>query len=55
MRRRARWTGTAMALLARLSGVPVDGAVAWARLNYRPGAVETPWQRRFVRLTDLDR
>ncbi len=48
-------TGTAMALLARLAGVPADGAVAWVRAHYRSGAVETPWQRRFVRLADLDR
>jgi len=47
-------TGTAIALLARLSGVPAEDAVAWVRLHYRPGAVETPWQRRFVRRVDLD-
>ena len=38
-------TGTAIALLARLFGVPADDAVTWARLRYRPDAVETPWQR----------
>ncbi len=47
-------TGTAIALLARLSGVPAEEAVPWARLHYRPGAVETPWQRRFVRRVELD-
>lgn len=42
-------TGTALAVLAVLSGVPTDDAVAWVRAHYRPGAVETPWQRRWVR------
>lgn len=46
-------TGTALALLARLSGVPAHEAVAWTREHYRPEAVETPWQRRFVRTVDL--
>ena len=41
-------TGTAIALLARLAGIPAAEAVAWARANYRDHAVETPWQRRFV-------
>lgn len=48
-------TGTAIALLARLAGVPAPEAVAWTRARYRPGAVETPWQRRFVASIDLDR
>lgn len=47
-------TGTAIALLARLSGVAAEDAVSWARLHYCPGAVETPWQRRFVRRVELD-
>lgn len=47
-------TGTAIALLARMAGVPAADAVAWTRAHYRAGAVETPWQRRFVRLADLD-
>lgn len=41
-------TGTALAVLAALSGVPQDEAVAWVRAHYRPRAVETPWQRRWV-------
>lgn len=46
-------TGTALALLARLAGVPATGAVDWVREHYRPRAVETPWQRRFVRRVRL--
>ncbi|MFD9500050.1 protein-tyrosine phosphatase family protein [Streptomyces sp. NPDC060035] len=42
-------TGTALACLAVLDGVPADEAVAYVRRHYHPGAVETPWQRRFVR------
>lgn len=41
-------TGTAIALLAILSGVEPAHAVPWVRENYRPAAVETPWQRRWV-------
>lgn len=41
-------TGTALALLACMSGVPACDAVAWVRKHYRRGAVETPWQRRWV-------
>jgi len=41
-------TGTALACLAVLDGVPADEAVAFVRKNYRPRAVETPGQRRFV-------
>ena len=41
-------TGTALAFLAVLDGVPADQAVAWVRERYDPRAVETPWQRRFV-------
>jgi len=41
-------TGTALACLAVLDGVPADEAVRFVRTHYRPGAVETPWQRRFV-------
>jgi protein-tyrosine phosphatase len=46
-------TGTALAILARHAGVPADEAVAWVRSAYRRGAVETPWQRRFVRTVPL--
>jgi protein-tyrosine phosphatase len=41
-------TGTALACLAVLDGVPGREAVAYVREHYLPGAVETPWQRRFV-------
>ncbi|GAB2522586.1 protein-tyrosine phosphatase family protein [Nocardiopsis aegyptia] len=41
-------TGTALACLAVLDGVPADEAVAYVRAHYLSGAVETPWQRRFV-------
>lgn len=41
-------TGTVLALMAVLSGVPVNEAVSWVRTHYRPRAVETPWQRRWV-------
>ena len=41
-------TGTALAILARLAGVPGDDAVEWVRASYRAKAVETPQQRRFV-------
>jgi hypothetical protein len=42
-------TGTALACLAVLDGVPAAEAVAFVRRHYHPRAVETPWQRRFVR------
>jgi hypothetical protein len=42
-------TGTALACLAVLDGVPAERAVAWVRAHYRPRAVETPGQARFVR------
>lgn len=42
-------TGTALACLAVLDGVPPGDAVAYVRAQYHPGAVETPWQRRYVR------
>jgi protein-tyrosine phosphatase len=41
-------TGTALACLAVLDGVPADEAVAYVRKHYDRRAVETPWQRRFV-------
>jgi protein-tyrosine phosphatase len=41
-------TGTALACLAVLDGVPATEAVAFVRANYRPRAVETPGQRRLV-------
>ncbi|WP_329339430.1 protein phosphatase [Streptomyces sp. NBC_00663] len=42
-------TGTALACLAVLDGVPPAEAVAYVRAHYHRGAVETPWQRRYVR------
>lgn len=42
-------TGTALACLAVLDGVPPDEAVAFVRAHYDRHAVETPWQRRYVR------
>ncbi|GAB2752004.1 protein-tyrosine phosphatase family protein [Streptomyces bullii] len=42
-------TGTALACLAVLDGVPAEQAVAYVRRNYDRHAVETPWQRRYVR------
>jgi hypothetical protein len=42
-------TGTALAVLAVLDGVPPAQAVAFVRAGYHPRAVETPWQRRWVR------
>ncbi|MFC7535001.1 protein phosphatase [Actinoplanes sp. GCM10030250] len=41
-------TGTALACLAVLDGVPPALAVAFVRREYHPHAVETPWQRRYV-------
>ncbi|MEV1047471.1 protein-tyrosine phosphatase family protein [Streptomyces sp. NPDC049916] len=42
-------TGTALACLAVLDGVSPADAVAFVRRGYHPRAVETPWQRRYVR------
>jgi hypothetical protein len=42
-------TGTALACLAVLDGVPAAGAVSYVRAHYSRHAVETPWQKRFVR------
>jgi hypothetical protein len=41
-------TGTALACLAVLDGVPAAQAVGYVRRHYHRRAVETPWQRRFV-------
>lgn len=41
-------TGTVLACMAVLAGVPSDDAVEWVRRNYRAGAVETHAQERFV-------
>jgi hypothetical protein len=48
-------TGTALACLAVLDGVPPDQAVAYVREHYARHAVETPWQRRFVARFDAAR
>jgi protein-tyrosine phosphatase len=42
-------TGTALACIAILDGVPAADAVAFVRANYDRHAVETPGQRRYVR------
>ena len=42
-------TGTALAAIAVVAGVPPSEAVAWVRRHYHRRAVETPWQRRWVR------
>ena len=41
-------TGTALACLAVLDGVPAGQAVAFVRRQYHRRAVETPGQRRYV-------
>ncbi len=41
-------TGTALACIAALDGVPTEQAVAFVREHYDARAVETPWQRRYV-------
>ena len=41
-------TGTALAALAVLDGLPSGDAVRWVRDRYSPRAVETPWQRRWL-------
>ena len=41
-------TGTALACIAILDGVPPAEAAAFVREHYDPRAVETPWQRRYI-------
>jgi hypothetical protein len=41
-------TGTALACLAVLDGLPGREAITYVRRHYDPHSVETPWQRRFV-------
>ena len=41
-------TGTALACIAVLDGVPAREAVAFVREHYDRRAVEMPWQRRYV-------
>ncbi|MGH9210752.1 MAG: protein-tyrosine phosphatase family protein [Acidimicrobiales bacterium] len=42
-------TGTALACLCVLAGTPSQEALAFVREHYDRHAVETPWQRRYVR------
>lgn len=42
-------TGTALAALAVLDGLAVADAVRWVRATYHRRAVETPWQRWWLR------
>jgi protein-tyrosine phosphatase len=46
-------TGTALAVMAVLSGVAPTDAVAWIRSRYHHRAVETSWQRRWIERLDL--
>jgi Protein-tyrosine phosphatase len=41
-------TGTALACVVILDGLPAAEAVGYVRAHYSPRAVETPWQRRHV-------
>lgn len=41
-------TGTALAVMAVMSGVSVEDAVTWVREHYHPRAVETRKQRRWI-------
>jgi hypothetical protein len=41
-------TGTVIACMSILAGHPADDAVAWTRRHYRPRAVETSGQRRWI-------
>jgi hypothetical protein len=41
-------TGTVIACLAVLSGIPAEQAVEWTRTNHHRRAVETPGQRNWV-------
>ncbi|MFC5061813.1 protein-tyrosine phosphatase family protein [Actinomycetospora atypica] len=42
-------TGTVVACLAILDGLPASHAVGWTRKHFHHRAVQTPWQRRWVR------
>jgi len=41
-------TGTVIACMAVLAGHPAEDAVVWTRSHYRPRAVETGGQRRWI-------
>jgi hypothetical protein len=45
-------TGTALACIAQLGGVTAEEATAWVRARYNSRAVETPWQRWYIRRFD---
>lgn len=42
-------TGTAIAAMAVFAGVAPKAAVQWTRQTYNRHAVETPWQRRWIK------
>lgn len=42
-------TGTVLAAMLMLDGLDPGDAVAWVRSRYHSRAVETPWQRRWLR------
>nr|WP_245657785.1 protein-tyrosine phosphatase family protein [Herbidospora mongoliensis] len=42
-------TGTVIACMATLTGLSPAEAIAWTRANHHRRAVETPWQRFWVR------
>jgi protein-tyrosine phosphatase len=42
-------TGTVLACMALLAGVPMNDAVGWVRANYDGEAIEGPTQERWVR------
>ncbi|WP_243795803.1 protein-tyrosine phosphatase family protein [Saccharopolyspora gloriosae] len=46
-------TGAALACLSVLDGVPRERAIGYVREHYSRRAVETPWQRRFVRTANF--
>jgi hypothetical protein len=41
-------TGTVIACMSILTGLPARDALGWTRQHYRPRAVETPGQRRWI-------
>ncbi len=41
-------TGTVLACMAILAGIPAGHAVDWVREHYDPAAVETPEQEQWV-------
>jgi protein-tyrosine phosphatase len=47
-------TGTALAALAVLDGLMSAAAVQWVRAGYHRRAVETPWQRWWLRKVRSD-